>query len=57
MPARKDLVGLKEYYIPEGSFNAYNYKKGKWWLQEDVDARSNEKVKRIKKPKRGLIPR
>ncbi len=57
MPARKDLAGLEEYYIPEGSFNAYNYRKGKWWLQEDVDARNNKKVKRIKKPKRGLIPR
>ena len=57
VPPRKDLVGLEEYYIPEGTFNAYQYNKGKWWLQQDVDIRNQEKAKRIKKPKRGLVPR
>ena len=57
VPPRKDLAGLEEYYIPEGTFNAYQYTKGKWWLQQDVDIRNQQKVKRIKKPKRGLVPR
>jgi hypothetical protein len=57
VPPRKDLEGLEEYYIPEGTFNAYQYNKGKWWLQLDVDIRNQEKVKKIKKPKRGLVPR
>jgi len=57
IPARKDLQGLEEYYIPDGSFNAYQYVKGKWWLKLDVDARNKEKVKKIKKPKKGLIPK
>ena len=57
IPARKDLQGLEEYYIPDGSFNAYQYEKGKWWLKLDVDARNKEKIKKIKKPKKGLIPR
>jgi len=57
VPPRKDLAGLEEYYIPEGTFNAYQYNKGKWWLQQDVDIRNQEKAKRIKKPKRGLVPR
>ncbi|MFT4902534.1 MAG: hypothetical protein ACI84S_000228 [Thalassomonas sp.] len=57
VPPRKDLAGLEEYYIPEGTFNAYQYNKGKWWLQQDVDIRNQEKEKRIKKPKRGLVPR
>ena len=56
VPARKDLIGLEEYYIPEGTFNAYQYKRGKWWLEQDIDIRNKQKVKRIKKPKRGLIP-
>ncbi len=57
IPIRKDLQGLYEYYIPDGTFNAYNYKSGKWWLQQDVDIRNTQKTPKIKKPKRGLIPR
>ena len=57
VPSRKDLTGLYEYYIPEGTFNCYQYKKGKWWLEEDVDIRNQQKVKKYKKPKRGLVPR
>jgi hypothetical protein len=57
VPPKKDLEGLKEYYIPEGTFNSYQYKKGKWWLEQDIDIRNQQKVKKIKKPKRGLVPR
>jgi len=57
VPPNKDLEGLEEYYIPEGTFNAYQYKRGKWWLQQDVDIRNQQKIKRIKKLKRGLVPR
>ncbi len=57
VPPKKGLAGLEEYYIPEGTFNAYQYKQGKWWLQQDIDARSTQKAPKIKKPKRGLIPR
>jgi len=57
VPPNKDLEGLEEYYIPEGTFNAYQYKRGKWWLQQDIDIRNQQKIKRIKKPKRGLVPR
>ena len=57
VPPNKDLEGLEEYYIPEGTFNAYQYKRGKWWLQQDVDIRNQQKIKKIKKPKRGLVPR
>jgi len=57
VPPNRNLEELKEYYIPEGTFNAYQYKRGKWWLQQDIDIRNQQKVKRIKKPKRGLVPR
>ena len=57
VPPRKDLEGLKEYYIPEGTFNAYQYKQGKWWLKKDIDMRNTQKAPKIKKLKRGLIPR
>ena len=57
VPPKKDLEGLEEYYIPEGTFNSYQYNNGKWLLEEDIDIRNQQKVKRIKKPKRGLVPR
>ena len=57
VPPKKDLEGLEEYYIPDGTFNSYQYKKGKWLLQEDIDIRNQQKVKKIRKPKRGLVPR
>ncbi len=57
VPPKKDLEGLHEYYIPEGTFNAYKYEKGKWWLKQDIDIRNMEKDKKVKAPKRGLMPR
>lgn len=57
VPRSKGLEGLFEYYIAEGTFNSYNYKKGKWWLEQDVDIRNQQKVKKMKNPKRGLIPK
>ena len=57
VPPKKDLAGLEEYYTPEGTFNAYEYKQGKWWLKQDIDVRNTQKTPRIKEPNRGLIPR
>ena len=48
VPPRKELEGLEEYYIPEGTFNAFEYKKGKWYMSEDVDIRNNNKSKNDK---------
>ena len=56
VPPNKDLVGLEEYYIPEGTFNTYEYKDKEWWLLQDIDIKNTQKEQKIKKPKRGLIP-
>tara|TARA_B100000900_G_scaffold36394_1_gene27266 strand:+ start:25781 stop:26647 length:867 start_codon:yes stop_codon:yes gene_type:complete len=42
VPQKKELEGIKSYYVPDGSFNAYEYKKGKWWLIKDIDARNQD---------------
>ena len=57
VPSRKDLEGLYEYYIPDGTFNAYNYKNRKWWLEQDVDVRNTQKLPKYNNPSRGLIPK
>ena len=45
------LEGQWQYYGPDGSFDAYEQRKDRWVLQEDVDIR-NDKTKNdnVKKP-------
>ena len=55
VPIRKDLTGMHEYYIPEGTYNSFEYTNGKWVLKEDIDARNKQtKNKSVKPPKMGL---
>ena len=56
IPIKKELEGLYEYYVPDGSNNSYNYKSGKWIFEKDIDARNNIKNNNRKKPKMGLLP-
>ena len=47
---------MHEYYIPEGTYNSFNYENGKWILKEDIDARNKQtKTNTKKSPKMGLI--
>ena len=56
VPIKKELKGMHEYYIPEGTYNSFNYEKGKWILYEDIDARNKQiNTKTAKPPKMGLI--
>ncbi|NNC86718.1 MAG: hypothetical protein HKN75_11610, partial [Bacteroidia bacterium] len=42
-PADSNQVGSYENYGPDLSVNSYNYKKGKWYFEKDVDARNTFK--------------
>ena len=57
VPMRKDLYGLEEYYVPDGTFDAFEYRNGRWFLEKDVDVRNTTKAPKIKNPERGLLPR
>mgnify|MGYP001219002183 FL=1 len=58
IPMRKDLQGLYEYYVPDGTYNALEYKNGKWILKDNVTANNaNQRTKVKNKPKMGIIPR
>lgn len=58
-----NLVPLKEsykeynaYFVPDGSFNCFQYKNGKWIFYEDVDVRNKNISEKInKKQENGLF--
>jgi len=57
IPMRKDLDGLHEYYVPDGTYNELRYINGKWILKNDVIAKNPNSRTLIKeKPKMGIIP-
>ena len=57
IPMRKDLEGLHEYYIPDGTYNALKYTNGKWELKNDVAANNpSSKTPAREKPKMGITP-
>ncbi|MBC8265606.1 MAG: hypothetical protein H8E84_01435 [Flavobacteriales bacterium] len=57
IPMKKDLEGLHEYYVPDGTYNALQYSNGKWILKNDVAvANPNNKSPTRTKPKMGIIP-
>lgn len=42
VPQHPALEGQYQFYVPDGSYDAFRFKKGKWELVKDIDAR-NEK--------------
>ena len=38
---------MHEYYIPEGTYNSFDYNNGKWNLNEDIDARKQANKNKI----------
>ena len=55
VPLKKELVGMHEYYIPEGTYNAFEYNKGKWVFFDDIDARNKQRNKKNIKATKTLI--
>jgi hypothetical protein len=43
-PMRDDLKGIRQYYVPDMSFDAYELRKGKWVYLSDLDARNKENI-------------
>ena len=57
IPMKKDLEGLHEYYVPDGTYNALQYNNGKWELKNDVAvANPTSKSPTKVKPKMGITP-
>jgi hypothetical protein len=50
VPMQDDLVDLPEFYIPVMQFDALEWRKRKWTLIEDVDARTGDSDKKYNNP-------
>ena len=55
VPLKEQQEGFKAFYVPDGSYDCYQYKNGKWLLKLDVDARIGVKISKITKEKKGLF--
>lgn len=40
-PMHESMIGVYEYYISTGVYNAFEYKKGKWIFKHDISMRNN----------------
>ncbi len=56
IPQSPDLKGLYDYYIPDGSINAFELSNGSFRFKENVKTLEKIKVPKARKIKRGLIP-
>ncbi|MBT5858893.1 MAG: hypothetical protein HOH88_03400 [Flavobacteriales bacterium] len=55
IPLKENQEGFDQFYVPDGSYDSYNYKNGKWIFKEDVDVRSKTNLPKITKNKKGLF--
>lgn len=44
-PSQPNMEGQFQYYGPDFSFDAFEFKKGKWWYVDDIDARNKKSNK------------
>ena len=52
-PSESRYEGQKQYYGPDFSYDALEFKKGKWHYQSTINFKSSEKINK-KKPRQGL---
>ncbi len=50
-PENPQMEGIKEFYQPDGTFNALVWKNNKWILEEDVDVRVDKKINNFNNPR------
>ena len=57
VPLKENQEGFNQFYVPDGSYDCFLYKNGKWIFKEDVDVRTNKSLPEIDKDKndRGLF--
>ena len=56
-PISEDLTGLYDFYIPDGSINAFELKNGTFKFKEDIQNPQKVNIPNIKKIDSGLFPK
>ena len=56
-PINEDLTGLYDFYIPDGSINAFELKNGTFKFKKDIQNPQKVNVPNIKKIDNGLFPK
>ena len=51
VPLKENQEGFNKFYVPDGSYDCFLYKKGKWIFKEDVDVRTDKSLPKIQKNK------
>lgn len=42
VPLKENQEGFNQFYVPDGSYDSYNYKNGKWEYKTDIDIRGKD---------------
>ena len=56
-PLNDDLIGLYDFYIPDGRIDAFELKNGTFKFKEDIQNPQKVNVPNIKKIDKGLFPK
>ena len=56
-PIEEEKKGLNQFYIPDGEYDSYNYKKNMWEYQKNINVKNKEKEpkRRKKRNEKGLF--
>jgi len=57
VPPNKGLKGVYDFYIPDLSFDAFEFRKDRWYFVQNVDVRGEQTMKNYVDPNKGNRPR
>lgn len=57
IPKSKGLEGIYEFYVPDMSFDAFEFRKDRWYFIQNVDARGEQTMENYNDPNQGERPR
>ncbi|MGY8953788.1 MAG: hypothetical protein ACKVJP_10530 [Flavobacteriales bacterium] len=50
IPPNKGLEGIYDYYVPDMSFDAFEFRKDRWYFVQNVDVRGDQTMENYTEP-------